>query len=85
MAPRDKSVSVMLNFIFPHGIKILRDWNINSVDGLWTLRHVLENVADGTDGRYEGDSWTFDIALRGLPLMCKVGLSLAVENALEFG
>ena len=78
----------MLNLIFLQlllGIKVLWDWNINSVDGLWTLRHVLKNVADGTDGRYEGDSWTLDIALRRLPLVCKVGLSLTVENALEFG
>ena len=78
----------MLNLIFLqllHGIKVLRDWNINSVDGLWTLRHVLKNVADDTDGRYEGDSWMFDIALRGLLLVCKVVLSLTVENVLEFG
>ena len=46
------------------------------------MRQVLENVADG---RYERDSWTIDTALRGLQLMCKVGLSLTVGNALEFG
>ena len=79
-----------------HGIKVLRDWNIISVDESWTLRHVFENVADGTDGRDEGDSWTLDTALRGLPLVCKVGLSrkgdfqrillsLTVDDALEFG
>ena len=41
---------------------------------------MLENVADGTDGRYERDSWTLDTALRGLPLVCKVGLSLTGET-----
>ena len=46
---------------------------------------MLENVADGTDGRYKGDSWTLDTALCGLPLLCKVGLSLTDDNALEFG
>ena len=51
---------------------------------------------DGSDGRDEGDSWTLDTALRGLPLVCKVGLSrkgdfqrillsLTVDDALEFG
>ena len=67
----------MLKLIFLqllHGIKILRDWNVISVDGSWTLRHVLENVVDGTDSRYERDSWTLDTALRGLPLVCKVEL-----------
>ena len=77
----------MLKLIFLqllHGIKVLRDWNVTciSVDGSWTLRHVLENVADS---RYERDSWTIDTALRGLQLVCKVGLSLTVDNALEFG
>ena len=75
----------MLKLIFLqllHGIKVLRDWNVISVDGLWTLRHVLKNVADG---RYERDSWMIDRALRGLQLVCKVGLSLTVDNALEFG
>ena len=43
--------------------------------------HAHENVADGTDGRYDRDSWTLDTALRGLPLVCKVGLSLTVDNA----
>ena len=47
--------------------------------------NVLVNVADGTDGRYERNSWTLDTALRGLPLVCKVGLSLTVDKALEFG
>ena len=78
----------MLKFIFLqllHGIKVLRGWNIISVDGSWTLRHVLENVADGTDGRYGMDLWTLDTALRGLPLACKVGLSLTVDYSLEFG
>ena len=78
----------MLKLIFLqllHGIKVLRDWNVISVDGSWTLRHVLENVVDGTDGRYERGSWTLDTTLRGLPLVCKVGLSLTVDNALEFG
>ena len=46
---------------------------------------MLENVADGTDSRYERDPWTLDTALHGLPLVCKVGLSLTVDNALEFG
>ena len=46
---------------------------------------MLENIADGTDGCYERDSWTLDTALRGLPLVCKVGLSLTVDYALEFG
>ena len=32
-------------------------------DRSWTLRHVLKNVADGTDGRYERDSWTLDTAV----------------------
>ena len=75
-----------------HGVKVLRHWNIISVDESWTLRHVFENLADGTDGRDEGDSWTLDTALRGLPLVCKVGLlrkgdflSLTVDDALEFG
>ena len=68
-----------------HGIKVFQDWNIISVDGSWTLRHVLENIIDCTDGRYERDSWTLDTALRSLPLVCKVGLSLTVDNALEFG
>ena len=49
------------------------------------MRHVLENVADSTDGRYERDSWTLDTALRGLLLVCKVGLSLTVDNAFKFG
>ena len=51
---------------------------------------------DGSDGRDEGDSRTLDTALRGLPLVCKVGLSrkgdfqrilpsLTVDDALEFG
>ena len=78
----------MLKLIFLqllHGIKVLRDWNIISVDGSWTLRHVLENVVDDTDGRYEKDSWMLDTALRGLPLVCKVGLSLTVDYALKFG
>ena len=78
----------MLKLIFLqllHGIKFLRDWNVISVDRSWTLRHVLENVADGTDDRYERDLWTLDTALRGLPLVCKAGLSLTVDNALEFG
>ena len=56
-----------------------------SVDGSWTLWHVLENIADGTDGHYKRNSWTLDTDLRGLPLVCKVGLSLTVDNALEFG
>ena len=43
-----------------HGIKVLRYWNIISVDWSWTLRYVLENVVDGTAGRDEGDSWTID-------------------------
>ena len=77
----------MLKLIFLqllHGIKVLRDWNVTciSVDGSWTLRHVLENVADG---RYERDSWTIDTARRGLQFVCKVGLSLTVDNALGFG
>ena len=46
---------------------------------------MLENIADSTDGRYERDPWTLDTALRGLLLVCKVGLSLTVDNALEFG
>ena len=57
----------------------------SSGHGSWTLRHVLENVPDGTDSRYERDSWTLDTALHDLPLVCKVGLSLTVDNALEFG
>ena len=65
-----------------HGIKVLQDWNFISVDESWTL---LENVADSTDGRYERDSWTLDTALCGLPLVCKVGLSLTVNNVFEFG
>ena len=51
LALRDLSISVMLKLIFLHllhGIKVLRDWNIISVDRSWTLRHTLENVADGT-------------------------------------
>ena len=78
----------MLKLIFLqslHGIKVLRDWNVISVDGSWTLRHMLENVADGTEGCYKRDSWTLDTALRGLPLLHKVGLSLTIDNALEFG
>ena len=43
---------------------------------------MLENIADG---HYERDSWTIDTALQGLQLVCKVGLSLTVDNALEFG
>ena len=46
---------------------------------------TCSNVADSTDSRYVGDLWTLDIALRGLPLVCKVGLSLIVDNVLEFG
>ena len=57
---------------------------------------MFENLEDGSDGRDEGDSWTLDTALRGLPLVCKVGLSrkgdfqrillsLTVDDALEFG
>ena len=42
-------------------------------------------IADDTDGHYERDSWTLDTALRALLLVCKVGLSLTVDNALEFG
>ena len=67
-----------------------------SVDESWTLRHVFENLVDGSDGRDEGDLWTLDTALRGLPLACKVGLSrkgnfqrillsLTVDDSLEFG
>ena len=37
------------------------------------------------DGHYERDSWTIDTALCGLQLVCKVRLSLTVDNALEFG
>ena len=48
-----------------------------------TLRHVLENIADSTDGRYEGDMWTLNTALCGLLFVCKVGLSLTVDNALK--
>ena len=33
---------------------------------------------DGTGGHDEGDSWTLDEAFCGLPLVCKVGLSLTV-------
>ena len=44
-----------------------------------------ENVADGTDGRYKRDLWTLDTALHGLPLVCKVELSLTVDNAFKFG
>ena len=69
--------------MFVHGIKVLRDWNIISVDA--GPCDTCSNVADGTDGRYVGDSWTLDTALHGLPLVCKVGLSLTVDNALEFG
>ena len=79
-----------------HGVKVLRDWTIISVDESWTLGHMFENLVDGSDGRDEGDSWTLDTALRGLPLVCKVGLSrkgdfqrillsLTVDDALEFG
>ena len=80
----------MLKLIFLqllHGIKLrfFGTGTIISVDGSWTLRHVLENIADGTDGRYKSDSWTLDTALCGLPFVCKVGLSLTVDNALEFG
>ena len=85
---RLKSVNVMLKLVFLqslHGIKVLWDWNIISVDGSWTLWHVLKNVVDGTDSCYERDSWTLDTALRGLPLVYKVGLSLTVDNALESG
>ena len=57
---------------------------------------MLEIVADGTDGCDKGDSWTLDTTLRGLPLVCKVGLSrkgdfqrillsLTVDDVLEFG
>ena len=56
-----------------HGFKVLRP--IISVDESWTSRHVIENLVDCSDGRDEGDSWTLDTALRGLPLVCKVGLS----------
>ena len=58
-----------------HGIKVLRDWNIISVDESWTLRHMFENVAYGTDSCDEGDLWTLNIDLHCLPLVCKVGLS----------
>ena len=86
----------LINLHLLHGIKVLQDWNIISVDKLWTLQHVLEIVADGTDGCDKGDSWTLDTALCGLPLVCKVGLSrkgdfqrillsLTVDDALEFG
>ena len=46
---------------------------------------MLKNIADGTDDHYERDSWMLDTALHGLLLVCKVGLSLTVDNALEFG
>ena len=35
---------------------------------------MVENVADGTDGRYKRDLWTLDTALRGLLFMCRVEL-----------
>ena len=79
-----------------HGVKVLQDWNIISVDELSTLQHVFKNLVDGSDGCDEGDSWTLDTALCDLPLVCQVGLSrkgefqrillsLTVEDALEFG
>ena len=75
----------MLKLIFLqllHGIKVLRDWNVISVDRSWTC---ARERSEGTDGRYERDLWMLDTALRCLPLVCKVGLSLTVDNALEFG
>ena len=78
-----------------HGVKVLRDWNIISVDESWTLRHMFENLADGTDGRDEGDSWMLDTALCGLPFVYKMGssrkgdfqrilLSLTVDDAMRW-
>ena len=48
------------------------------------LRILLQTACctDGTDSHYEGDSWRLETALCGLPLVCKVGLSLTVDNAL---
>jgi len=79
-----------------HGVKDLQDWNIILVDESWTLRHVFENLAGGSDSHDKGDLWTLDTALCDLPLVCQVGLSrkgefqrillsLTVEDALEFG
>ena len=77
-----------------HEVKVIKDWLIISVDESWTLRHVFERLADGTED--EGDSWVLDATLRTLPLVCKVGssrkgdfqqiiLSVSVEDVLEFG
>ena len=77
------------------GVKVLQGWNIIAVDVSWTLRHVFEGLANGTEGHDEGDSWTLDPSLFGSPLVCKVGtlrkgdfqrilLLLAVGDALEF-
>ena len=38
-----------------HGVKVLWDWNIISVDESWTLQHVFENLEVGSDGHDEGD------------------------------
>ena len=86
----------LVSFQLLHGVKVVRDWNIISVDESWTLRHVFERLADGTEGRDEEDSWTLDTTLRDLPLVCEVApsrkgdfqrilLLLAVDDALEFG
>ena len=50
-----------------HGIKFLQDWNIISVDELWTLWHVFVGDSDGHD---EGDSW-LDTAIHNLALVSK--------------
>ena len=44
-----------------------------------------QNIADGTDGRYEGDLRMLDTAVRCLLLVCIVVLSLTIDNALKFG
>ena len=80
----------MLKLIFLqllHGTKVLQDWNITSVDGSWALWHMLENVADGTDGRYERDLWTLDIySPPWLTTRVQGGIvKLTVDNVLEFG
>ena len=39
------------------------------VDESWTLQQVFERLADSTEGRDEGNQWTLDTTLRGLPLV----------------
>ena len=55
--------------------------------GRWImdLATHAQNIADGTDGRYEGDLRMLDTAVRCLLLVCIVVLSLTIDNALKFG